>query len=278
MAKDLKSTVLSPENIALAYQAIQRDRYKVDWSETVPARAFTANPMLYTSELIQALHQGRYRPGNFRRLCVHKPNGKTRLLGAYYARDKMAQRLVLQVVQSTLEHEAHPCSYGYRPGRNRYQALDKARQYVRCAMPWVLDADIIQFFDTIPHPRLLRVLRQYLSCPWCRGLIQAWLEQGYYPALSLRKKRGIPQGAIISPWLCNLYLTPFDREMDRHGIPFVRYADDFLLFTRSERHAERARRIAQRVLKTLELELHPEKTHILHVQTGVRFLGLDLLR
>ena len=271
---ELKQQVLSAQNVAAAWGRIKGDQNR--WSAGIGRRELMQNPVLYCTQLVNELREQRYRPAGLTRLSVQKPNGKQRLLGAYYAKDKMAQRLVLNQVQPLLEAVSHPCSFGYRPGRDRFQALDKARQHLKSGLPWVVDADLQTFFDSIPHRQLKRRLRDHLSCRWCSGLIEAWIDEGYYPATSLITKRGIPQGAIISPYLCNLYLTEFDRFLEQKGIAFVRYADDFLLFAANEKQAEQVRVLAQRQLKRMGLKLNPDKTAIKAVKQGVEFLGLKL--
>jgi RNA-directed DNA polymerase len=173
-----------------------------------------------------------------------------------------------------LEKYFHPDSYGYRPGKSALQAVGVARE--RCwRYAWALDLDIRAFFDSIPHELLLRAVRKHTDCPWVLLYIERWLkapvrlEDG---ALEPREK-GTPQGSVISPLLCNLFLTyAFDRWMAEHypSIPFERFADDILCHCHSEEQAKALKDALERRFTACGLELHPTKTKIVYCKDDDR--------
>jgi RNA-directed DNA polymerase len=173
-----------------------------------------------------------------------------------------------------LEKYFHPDSYGYRPGKSALQAVGVARE--RCwRYAWALDLDIRAFFDSIPHELLLRAVRKHTDCPWALLYIERWLtapvqlEDG---ALEPREK-GTPQGSVISPLLCNLFLTyAFDRWMAEHypSIPFERFADDILCHCHSEEQAKALKDALERRFTACGLELHPTKTKIVYCKDDDR--------
>jgi CRISPR-associated protein Cas1 len=158
-------------------------------------------------------------------------------------------------------------SYAYRPGRSVEKALAHARKMIGEGLVWIVDADIKSFFDSVPHRTLLQELAIWIDDPRLLALIGQWLSAWG------RGRRGLPQGASLSPLLANLYLHPLDRLIAAAGISAVRYADDFILLTRSRQAAERAHLIAAAALRSRGLRLNPDKTRIVHISEGVRFLG-----
>ncbi len=139
-----------------------------------------------------------------------------------------------------------------------------------------MDADITKFFDTIPHRRLIKILKKFVDDVQTMRLIEKWLSQGTHHVSLLRSRRGISQGAILSPLFCNLYLHAFDMALAKANIPFVRFADDFLLFSRTKEDAIRAMQYAKKALDELGLELHPQKTRVVRSSRSVIFLGEPL--
>jgi group II intron reverse transcriptase/maturase len=172
----------------------------------------------------------------------------------------------------------HHDSFGYRPGRGVSHALARVRERLNVGLTWLVDADIEKFFDRVPHRPLMQVVKRTFADPWLLALVEAWLDVGPHPASLLRARRGLLQGAVISPFLCNLYLHAFDDTLTRANIPFVRYADDFLLMTNDARSAQQARDAAKRALTKLDLTLHPTKTNVCHAGPDVVFLGERLPR
>lgn len=180
------------------------------------------------------------------------------------------------MLEPKAERLFHDNSYAYRPKRSVNDAIAKVREHVRCDRAWLVDADIEKFFDNIPHNRLFKRLKGFVDDDKTLRLLAVWLEQGAHHKSLLGKRLGIPQGAILSPLMCNLYMHDFDMSLTEANIPFVRFADDFLLFTDSEKNARAAMEYARRQLDKLGLKLHPQKTRVVQSGPRVVFLGQKL--
>ncbi len=267
----LLEQAMTPERLNLAWKRLRNEH--TPWSERVSREALQWDLLDHLLKLREEVLTGKYRPAPLRRFPMLKPDGRQRILSAQYLRDKLVQRALLGVLESRAEALFHEDSYAYRPGRGAPQALAKTRERIRCGLDWLVDADIRRFFDSIPHGPLIKRLRAFIRDKSAMRLIEAWLAQGAHSSSLLTSRRGIAQGAILSPLMCNLYLHPFDMALHRASIPFVRYADDFLLFTPSKRKAEGALAFTHRQLARLKLELHPEKTRITRAGPQVIFLG-----
>jgi RNA-directed DNA polymerase len=164
------------------------------------------NLVLHLQELVDDLKAGRYRPAPLRQFTIIKGDGKQRVLSALSLRDKLAQRAVLTVLEPVGERLFHNDSFGYRPARNTELAHRRACERIRCGLPWLVDGDITTFFDTIPHRPLQKTLKRYIPDRELLRLIDLWLAEGASSQGFLSVRRGIAQGAVISPILCNLYL------------------------------------------------------------------------
>jgi len=224
----------------------------------------------------QEVLDDNYRPLPLRQFPMRKPDGRQRILSAQFLKDKLVQRALLTLLEPRAERLFHDDSFGYRPQRNVAKALAKVRERIRIGLDWLVDADIETFFDAIPHRPLIRVLDGFLDDAKALRLIERWLNQGAHVRSLLSTPRGICQGAVLSPLFCNLYLHRFDTDLDSANIPFVRFADDFLLFAPTREAADRARDFAARQLERRDLSLHPTKTRVVRSSPSVSFLGETL--
>lgn len=264
----------SPKVINDSFKHFRRD--KAIWEPGLSRKEMEWNLGYHLLKLAEDLRTNRYTPDPVRLFPVNKGDGKQRIISANTLRDKVAQRAVLTVLEPIGERLFHHDSFGSRPGRNIDMASAKVREYVLCGMTWVVDADIEKYFDNIPHKPLIRMLRTMVPDRKLVSLIRRWLDVGSVRRGFLSQAKGIPQGAVLSPFLCNVYLTTWDNEMAAKNLPFVRYVDDFLVFAESQEQGELARTHAERALNRLELNLHPEKTRVVKCGPGVRFLGKKL--
>ncbi len=244
----------------------------------MPRSEMERNLVMHLFELRDEVRGRRYRPAPLRQFPVPKGDGRLRILSALSLRDKVLQRAVLTVIEPIAEALFHHDSFGYRPGRNVDLALRRVQERVACGLHWLVDADIRSFFDRIPHRPLRKILKEQIPDREVLGLIDGWLAMGPSQASIFEIRRGIPQGAILSPILCNLYLHELDRALSGKNIPFVRYADDFLLFTPDQKTAEKALGFVADRLRDLGLELHPEKTRVIESGPAFSFLGRPLPR
>lgn len=273
---ELLERALSPEVMDRAWRRLRTD--KAVWEPGMPRSEMERNLVMHLLELRDEVKGRRYRPAPLRQFPVPKGDGRLRILSALSLRDKVLQRAILTVIEPIAEALFHHDSFGYRPGRNVDMALRRVQERVACGLIWLVDADIRSFFDRIPHRPLRSILKERIPDREVLGLIDAWLAMGPSQASIFETRRGIPQGTILSPILCNLYLHALDRALSDKNIPFVRYADDFILFTPEQRTAEKALRFVADRLRDLGLELHPEKTRVIESGPGFSFLGRPLPR
>lgn len=230
----------------------------------------------HVGELSRELLTGRYRPEPMRCHTIKKADGGDRLISVGPVRDKLVQRAALTVLEPLGEALFHDASYGYRPNCTLEMAHARIREWVRQGWIWLGDADIQSCFDSIPHRGTLRALKRLCHDASLVDLARNWLEALPVEHRPCGTHRGLPQGMVLSPFLCNLYLHALDEKLECKGIPFVRFADDFVLLAQSESDAARALRVARWKLWWMNLALHPEKTRVVRCSRNVRFLGKRL--
>jgi len=187
----------------------------------------------------------------------------------------------LNVLEPIFEHEFSEHSYGFRPNRGCKDALRRVEELLKRGYTWVIDADLESYFDTIPHTSLMKLVEAKVSDGAVLRLIEGYLKQEVLDGLERWKpEQGSPQGAIISPLLSNIYLNPFDHEMQKKGREMVRYADDFVILSRSRSEAELALEEVREWVAQAGLRLHPDKTRIVdaNARGGFDFLGYHFER
>lgn len=239
------------------------------WMPGVPMFRVRQQPTRALLDWIELWLSGAYVAAEPQRFTVQKGDGTVRELAAYGQRDRLVQRALLEVLAPLSEPRFHDGSQGYRRGRGVATALAAARGWVRAGWNWLVDADIRRCFDSIPRPALWRAVAEWLdSAEDADCLFRALGAAG-------AEGVGIPQGAALSPWLCNVYLHRFDLAQSARGVPLVRYADDFLLFLPGRAEAESGLSECEQVLATLGLTLHPQKSRV-SVPSEVCFLGQSL--
>ena len=182
-----------------------------------------------------ALLSGNYMPGAIRKVEIPKPQGGVRTLGIPTVLDRLIQQALLQVLQAEFEPEFSEHSYGFRPGRNAWQAVQRAQSYIQEGRRWVVDMDLEKFFDRVNHDILMSRLARKIEDERILKLIRRYLEAGMMSEgiVSMRTE-GTPQGGPLSPLLSNILLTDLDRELERRGHRFCRYADDCVPRRRNE--------------------------------------------
>ncbi len=186
-------------------------------------------------ELTSKVLSGKYLPQAILGVEIPKGNGKKRLLGIPTVTDRLLQQAVLQVINASFEFEFSESSFGFRPKKSLHQAVLKAQSYINDGYQDIIDIDLKSFFDEVDHRYLLQLVYRKIKCRETMRLIRKWLRAPIQIDGQLVKRRkGIPQGSPLSPLLSNIMLNELDRELERKGLRFVRYADDFSIYTKSK--------------------------------------------
>lgn len=277
----LTDKVYARRNLALAWQHVAANRGAAGVDGVTIAR-FAERAEERLAQLAEDLRKKSYRPQPVRRVTIPKSGGGERPLGIPTVRDRIVQQALLQVLQRIFEPTFSTRSHGFRPERGCATALDVVERALRHGYTWVVDADIQTFFDTVEHEKLIDAVAEEVADGSVLRLIRHILRAGVQlpdVAQAEPTELGTPQGGPLSPLLANIYLNRLDRRMVQARWGLVRYADDFVIFTKSEGEAIEALKLAREVLEgELGLRLHPEKTRVVSVDTGFEFLGFHYFR
>lgn len=272
----LLERVLEYKNIAEARRRVEENKGKpgVDGMETKELRSYLA---LRWSELSESLLMGTYQPTPVRRVEIQKPTGGVRLLGIPTVVDRLIQQALLQVLTPIFDPDFSESSYGFRPGRRGHDAVRKAQQYTQEGYSWVVDMDLEKFFDRVNHDTLMARVARKVKDKRVLRLIRLYLESGVMiNGIVVCTEEGTPQGGPLSPLLANILLDDLDKELERRGHRFCRYADDCNIYVRSKRAGERVLRSVRTYLQTrLKLKVNETKSAVDRPWKR-KFLGFSL--
>ena len=270
---DLLGQIVSPANMRKAYKRVVSNGGSggIDGMETKELLPYL---LRHKEELIQSLVDGKYRPNPVRRVEIPKENGKKRPLGIPTVVDRLVQQSIAQVLEPLYEPQFSPYSFGFRPNRSAHQALLCAKGIINDGHQFCIDLDLEQFFDNVNHSKLIEVIGRTVKDGRVVSLIHKYLNAGVMVSgTHVPTTKGVPQGGPLSPLLSNIMLNELDKELTKRGHPFVRYADDCMIFCKSARAAER---ILESITKFIEgklfLKVNRDKTGTGSV-CGKKFLG-----
>ena len=272
--------VYKRKNLEMAWEKVKANRGSggVD-GQTLKAFGEQLDPQL--DRLQSELTEGTYKPQPVRQVPIPKAGkpGEFRTLGVPTIYDRVCQQALLNRLEPIFEPVFDEANFGYRRGRSTKDAMRKVWKEIQSGREWIVDADLKDFFGSVDHAKLLTLIAQRVADGPVLRLIEAMLKAGSYGQGQLfPSERGTPQGSVVSPLLSNILLTPFDQEMRSKGFQLTRFADDWVITCHSEAEAHAAIAAARRILKELGVELHPQKTRVVHVQHGFEFLGYKIKR
>jgi group II intron reverse transcriptase/maturase len=271
----LMEAVVHPRNVSAAVKRVRENKGSpgTDGMRVEELPAFMSEHWERTREQLLA---GHYQPRAVLRRQIPKSGGGMRDLGIPCVVDRVIQQAILQVLQPRFDPTFSEHSYGFRPKRRAHGAICAAQRYVRAGREWVVDVDLEKFFDRVNHDVLMGRLVKRIADTRMLRLIRRYLEAGVLAdGVVMERHEGTPQGGPLSPLLANVLLDEVDKELERRGHAFVRYADDCNVYVRSRRAAERVMELLQRLYASLRLRINESKSAIAPAW-GRKFLGYCL--
>ena len=274
----LLEKILDPKNLNTAYK-------KVKANGGSPGADGMTTEMLYSylkqngADIRQKILKGHYKPSPVRRVKIPKPDGGVRLLGIPTVLDRVIQQAIAQILIPIYEEKFSDSSHGFRPKRSARQAVLKAREYIQSGYTWTVDIDLAKYFDTVNHDRLIRTLSYTIKDPRVISIIRKYLVSGVMAdGVVTRTDKGTPQGGNLSPLLANVVLDELDKELEKRGLHFVRYADDVNIYVRSRKAALRVMAsITEFIEDKLRLAVNKDKSRV-DRPWKLKFLGFSFYR
>jgi RNA-directed DNA polymerase len=278
LTEQLMEEVCQLDNLNRAYRRVKANKGApgVDGMTIDELRPWFA---AHKQEFLTALRDGTYEPQPVRGVQIPKPGGGVRQLGIPTVIDRLVQQALLQVLEPLLDPTFSASSYGFRPGRGAHGALAQAQKYVAEGRTIVVDMDLEKFFDRVNHDILMARLARRISDKRLLRIVRRFLEAGLMQdGVCVRRYEGTPQGGPLSPLLANLLLDDLDKELERRGHCFCRYADDCNIYVQSRAAGERVlASVTQYLESVLRLRVNREKSAVAHIEER-KFLGHRLLR
>ena len=267
--------IFSRENLMKALMQVERNKGAAG-VDGMTVGELDAHLVENWTKIRAKLDAGEYKPSPVRRVAIPKPDGGERLLGIPTVQDRLIQQAMNQILMEEYDPKFSEYSYGFRPERSAHDATRKAQEYINDGRIWVVDMDLEKFFDTVNHDRLMSRLKQDIKDKRLLKLINEYLKAGVMVnGVVIEVEQGTPQGGPLSPLLSNIVLDELDRELERRGHCFVRYADDCNIYVKSRRAAERVLESTRKfVEKKLRLKVNEQKSAV-DLVTKRKFLGFS---
>lgn len=267
--------ILSRNNLNEAFRQVKRNKGAegIDGMSIEEAKEYLRQ---HKEEIMTAIRQRKYQPKPVRRVEIPKPAGGVRLLGIPTVIDRVIQQAIAQVLTPVFDEDFHDSSYGFRPNRNAHMAISQGLKDMNEGYHWIVDIDLEKFFDTVNHDRLMNLVSRKITDGDVISLIRKYLVSGIMVNGQYEESSvGTPQGGNLSPLLSNILLNELDQELERRGLRFVRYADDCIIFVKSEFAARRVMRSVTRYLEeTLGLTVNAAKSKVVKPSDPTfKFLG-----
>ena len=275
---ELIEVILSKENLNRAYKKVVANK-GASGVDGVAVEELGDYIRENKDVIIASIKNRTYMPKPVRRVYIPKDNGKQRPLGIPTTLDRTIQQAIAQPISDIYEEIFSEYSYGFRPGRSCHDAIRQALCYLNDGYEWVVDVDIEQFFDRVNHDKLIQILREQVNDSTTLNLIRKYLKAGVMEkGLEKATITGVPQGGPLSVVCSNVYLDKLDKELEERGLHFTRYADDVLIFTKSEMAANRVMKsICSWLERKLFLKVNATKTKVVR-PTRSKYLGFTFLK
>jgi RNA-directed DNA polymerase len=269
--------ILHRGNLLKAYRQVLANKGSAGVDD-MPVSKLSEHLQNSRDRIVTAIANGSYLPQPILGVEIPKSDGKKRLLGIPTVTDRLLQQAVSQAIAPLFELEFKEHSYGFRPGRNAHQAVQQAQKNINQGYQHIVDIDLKSFFDEVDHCLLLQLVYRKVKCTLTLRLIRKWLRAPIQINGRLFKRRkGVPQGSPLSPLLSNIMLHELDKELERQALRYVRYADDFSIYTKSKSEANRVSTSIYRFLnKRLRLPVNQEKSGIRR-PVDFRILGYEFV-
>ena len=270
--------VLSKDNLNQAYLQVTRNK-GASGIDDMTCEEVKDYLKVHGNDLINQIKSREYKPLPVRRVEIPKPNGGVRKLGIPTVIDRIIQQALVQKLTPIFEPTFSEYSYGFRPNRRCQNAIDRALELLNQGYEWIIDLDLEKFFDNVPQDKLIRLVDNMVNDSDVTALIHKYLRAGVLIDGKFEETAvGTPQGGNLSPLLSNIYLNELDKELERRGLHFARYADDCVIFVKTEFSAERVMRNTVTFIETkLKLKVNAEKTHITR-PTKLKYLGFSFAK
>ena len=271
----LMDEVLSKDNLNQAYLQVTRNK-GASGVDDMTCEEVKDYLKIHGNDLINQIKSREYKPFPVRRVEIPKPNGGVRKLGIPTVIDRIIQQALVQKLTPIFEPTFSEFSYGFRPNRRCQNAIDRALELLNQGYEWIIDLDLEKFFDNVPQDKLIRLVDNMVNDSDVTALIHKYLRAGVLINGKLEETAiGTPQGGNLSPLLSNIYLNELDKELERRGLHFARYADDCVIFVKTEYSAERVMKNIINFIETkLKLKVNAEKTHITR-PNNLKYLGFS---